>query len=329
MRTILLHRTGGPEVLELTSGPTPVPGPGQVLVRAHTIGVSRPDILIRKGLYTWAPPLPANPGNEMAGTIEKIGPGVTELKGGDRVLLTARELPVRGGCYADYICVNADVLFRLPEHVDFEHAVALPNYLVAHAMLELGATNRTRSIFVTGLAGGIAAALVELAKAKDLTVIGTVSSDEKAAYARSIGADHVINYRSENVAERVLAVTKGCGVDLAFDHIVGPAFADFFNLVGDLGTLVVYNIFNEMPVKDMFAEMREQSSKSLALRVFSMHTYDHHRDERRRLTEQLIGLLTAGKIKPRIAARLPLEKAGDAQALLEAGTVIGKVVLIP
>src|SRR5688572_22310208 len=111
MRAIVLHATGGPEVLELQEMPMPAPGPGQVRIRAHAIGVGRPDALIRTGKYKWMPPLPATPGNEMAGTVDALGAGVTGMQIGQRVLLSSRELPQRGGCYAEFVCAPAAALY--------------------------------------------------------------------------------------------------------------------------------------------------------------------------------------------------------------------------
>src|ERR1043165_1290353 len=105
MKAILLSRTGDPSVLEYTEVPTPRPQPGEVLVKADTIGVSRPELLVRRGVYAWMPPLPAIPGSELAGTVAELGGGVPRFKAGEKVYIAARELPVRAGCYAEYIAV--------------------------------------------------------------------------------------------------------------------------------------------------------------------------------------------------------------------------------
>ncbi|MSQ57589.1 MAG: hypothetical protein EXR35_08800 [Limnohabitans sp.] len=135
MKSIIFRQPGGPEVLEWIDQPEPVAALGQVVIRAHAMAVNMPNILIRKGLYKWSPPLPANPGNELAGVIESVGAGVSEYSIGQRVLLSARELPVRGGCYTEKIAVPATSIHALPDNVDFEQAVVIPTYLVAHAML--------------------------------------------------------------------------------------------------------------------------------------------------------------------------------------------------
>lgn len=329
MKTVVLRRPGGPNVLEMVDGPMPVPGPGEVVIRSRAIGVSRPDILIREGRYSWMPPLPASPGSELSGIVEAIGPGVSSFQVGQPALVSARELPVRGGCYTEAICVPASAVYALPAGVDFDQAVVLPTYLVAFAMLEMFETERLKSIFVTGVAGGIGGALAELAKDRGLMVIGSVGSAERDAYARKAGVDHIVNYRDEDVVARILALTKGCGVDAAFDHIVGPNFAALFGSLADFGTLVFYNVHNQPPDSDVYKEMCRLSTKSLALRCFNIHTYDHHRDKRQQMTRTLIDLLAQRRINPRVGLRLPLSQAAKAQTLLEQGSISGKIVLYP
>lgn len=330
MRTVLIRAFGGPEVLEIADLPMPVAGAGEVLIRTKSMGVSRPDVFIRNGAYTWMPPMPASPGNELTGVVEAVGAGVDAVRPGQAVLLSARDMPVRGGMYTEFMAVPAAAVYPLPDGVDFDQAVVVPTYLVAYAMLhDMGFRSGIRSVFVTGASGGVGGALVELAKAKGLTVIGSAGSEEKAAQVRAIGADHVINYRTDPLVETVMELTGGRGVDVAFDHIIGPKFTDFLHILADFGTLVFYNIHAQKPAKDVFTETCALSTRSPSLRLFNIHSYDKHPDERRRLTREVIALLAAGKIKPRVGARLPMAQAAQAHRLLEDGAVLGKIVLHP
>jgi NADPH2:quinone reductase len=330
MKTVIVRKPGGIEALELADVPMPRPRANEVLIRTRSMGVSRPDILIRKGVYSWMPPLPASPGSELTGVVEAIGDAVDTIKIGQPVLLSARDLPVRGGCYTEFIAVPAEAVHPLPDGVDFDQAVVVPTYLVAYAMFhDLGIRKEARSVFIAGATGGIGGALVELAKGAGLTVVGSVGSEERAAHARALGVDHVVNYRTDPMIETVMAVTNGRGVDIVFDHIIGPKFTDFLHVLADFGTLVFYNIHAPMPERDVFAEMCAASKKTPALRCFNIHTYDADPDRRRRLTREVIALLAAGKIKPRVGARLPLADAAKAHQLLEAGSVLGKIVLHP
>jgi NADPH2:quinone reductase len=292
--------------------------------------VGQPDALIRKGIYKWMPSLPANPGNDLAGRIAGLGRAVSGFAMGQRVLLSARDLPQRGGCYAEHVAVPAEAVHALPEGVDPEQAAALANYQVAYALLhETTGPRVPKSVLVIGAAGGIGSALVQLAKHAGMAVIGTVSGSEKADFARAMGADHVINYRRQPVPEATLDLTGGKGVDLVLDHVGGPPLAGYLAALANWGTLVSYNAFSGMPDKDLFAEMRTHVGKSPALRCFSFHSYDHDRDGRRRVMGAVIERLATGAIRPAIGARFPLSEVRAAHTLLDAGTALGKIVMRP
>jgi NADPH2:quinone reductase len=330
MRTVIMRRTGGPDVLEAVDAPRPVPGPGQVLIAARAIGVGWPDILIRKGVYKWMPPLPTSPGSDMTGVIAELGPDVDGIEVGQPVLLTARDLPARGGCYAEFIAVPADVVHRLPDEADFAAAVALMNYQVAAGLLFDAAKGvASQSMFVTGAAGGVGSALVDMGKALGLTVIGSVSSEAKAAFAKEVGIDHTVNYRTENVIARVRELTHGHGVDVAFDHIGGADFTANLDMLGPFGMLVSFNAFAGMPSEDTLAALRRTLDNSLAVRCFSFHTYDHDPVRRRQLMTDVIAMFAAGRIRPRVATILPMSEAARAHTMVEAGDALGKVVLDP
>ena len=330
MKAILLDRPGPPEVLRYAEIPTPVPAAGQVLVRAHTIGVSMPEILVRRGEYAWMPPLPAIPGIEMSGSVVVAGHGVTSLKIGQPVFVSARELPVRGGCYAEYLVANADALYPLPRGTDLEAAAALSNYQVAwHLLHSAPCGMRYESVLATGAGGGIGSALIQLGKLAGKQMIGLVDSEEKATFVRTLSAYSAINSRVENVTERLRELTGGAGVDLILDSVGGAAFPTHFERLAPLGLVVSYGMLDGPPAGDVLGAMRRRMGDSLGLRTFSMHVFDQDRRRRREATEELLRLLSAGKIKPMISARLPLAEAARAHALIESGQVLGKLVLKP
>jgi NADPH2:quinone reductase len=330
LKIVLLRAPGGPEVLELCEAPVPEPGENEVLIKAEAFGVGQPDALIRKGTYKWMPPLPANPGNDVAGRVAQAGPGVAGLAVGQKVLLSARDLGRRGGCYAELIAAPADAVHVLPDHVDMAQAAALANYQVAYALLhETTGPRVPRSVLVIGAAGGVGSALVELAKLAGMTVIGTVSGPKKAQFARSMGADRIVNYTERSVPEATLELTGGRGVDLVLDHVAGPSFTAHLSALANWGTLVSYNAFTGLPEKDLFAEMRAHVGKSPAVRCFSFHSYDHDREGRRRLMGAVIDQLGQGAIRPAIGARFSLSEVRQAHTLLDAGTALGKIVMHP
>lgn len=329
MKAILLDRPGPPEVLSYRDTPTPVPAAGQVLVRAHTIGVSMPEILVRRGEYAWMPPLPAIPGIEMSGVVVSLGEGVKSLKTGQPVFVSARELSVRAGCYAEYLAANAEALYRLPTGTDLEAAAALSNYQVAWHLLHSAPRGMPyESVLATGAAGGIGSAIVQLGKLAGKRMIGLVDTEEKAAFVRSL-ADAAINFRQEDVSERVRELTGGKGVDLILDSIGGVAFVAHFERLAPFGLVVSYGQLDGHPTGDVLEAMRKRMGDSLSLRMFSMHTFDRDRRRRREATEELLRLLAADKIKPLVSVRLPLAEAARAHAMIENGQVLGKLVLKP
>ena len=338
MKMIRIDSPGGLDVLQYVDAPKPVAGPGDVLVRAQAIGVGKPDLLIRQGSYRWMPPLPATPGNELAGIVEALGDGVSGLRVGQSVLVSSRELPQRGGCYAEFIRVPAASVYPLPETITSEDAVSLPNYQLAGALLhEATAGWRPKSVLVHGAAGGVATAIIQLAAVEGIAVIGTASTDEKCRFALASGARDVIQYRRDgiaererdNLADRVRELTGGHGVDLVLDHVAGPRFTDNLDLLAPLGLLVSYNALAGLPEKDLFAEMRRLVGRSLAVRCFSIHTLDAMPEVRRRLMQHAIDLLAAGRIRPPAPVVLPLSQARRAHEMLERAETLGKVVLRP
>ena len=167
--------------------------------------------------------------------------------------------------------------------------LALPNFQVAYAILhEAGKGPRPpKSLFVTGGAGGVGSAILQLARQAGLAAITSISSDEKAAFAQTQGAQHTINYRTENVAERVLALTNGKGVDLVLDHVAGPDFTANLSMLRPWGTLVSFNSYAGSPTKDLFSELRGMVDLCVGIRVFSMHVFDHDAAARRAIMNKI------------------------------------------
>ena len=329
MKAVQLQVTGGPEVLSLVELPLPVPGTGQVRVKAEAVGAGGPDVLIRNGTYKWMPPLPAIPGNELAGVVDAVGPGASRLAVGERVLVSARELPQRGGCYAEYICVPEAVPFVLPASVSFDAAVSLGNFQLAIALLASNGNLPAQAVLVPGAAGGVATALAQVARSRGLRVIGTASSDAKRAFALENGVSDIVDGDPQALPERVLALTGGRGVDLAFDHVGGALFVACLRSLAPSGMVVSYNILAGPPSSDVFEELRRLLGRSLAIRTFSIHAVDADVAQRRGLMEQAIALMASGQVRAPRATRMPLAEARRAHELLDNGGSLGKLVLVP
>ncbi len=330
MKAILIRETGGPSVLEWTEVPTPRPGPGEVLVRAEAIGVNRPDVLIRKGEYPWMPPLPTIPGIEMCGVVSDVGKGVAGLVPGDRVVVSARDLATRGGCYAEYVAVPVAAAYPVPPGCDAAAAACLANYQVAHLLLTEAARGATvGSVYVAAASGGIGNALVELAHRAGQRVIAGVGSAAKAAAVARLGADAVIVTSDGDVVDGILAATAGKGVDLVLDPIGGETLVRMFGALARFGLVVSYGRLAGRRQEDIYEAMFRHQTRNPGFRLFTMHAFDGDDEVRRGALRHLLSLLAKGEIAPPIAARLPLEKAADAHALMESRTLVGNIVLVP
>jgi NADPH2:quinone reductase len=328
MNVIELDAPGGPDVLHAAQRPLPEPQPHEVRVRALAIGVSSADMLVRKGVYKWMPPLPAIPGNEMAGVIEALGSAVSGIALGQKVLVSSRELAFRGGCYAEAICAPAHAVYPLPDSISPQDAVTLPNYQLAGALLYESGVRRPETILIHGAAGGVATAVIQLCLADGIRPIGTVRTDEKRAFALAAGAPHVIHRGAQNVQQEVMALTGGRGVDVVY-AIVGAGFTKNLDLLAPLGTLVSINSLGREPDADFFDELRRTLSRSLGIRCYSIHTLDDQKDKRRALMQRAIDLMASGQLRPPKPTILPLEDASRAHEMLEAATTVGKLVLVP
>lgn len=338
MRAVQLRTLGGPEALEFVDLPSPEPAAGQVRVHARAIGVGRPDVMIRTGRYKWMPPLPAVIGNEMCGVVAAVGGGVDTSWLGRLVLVSARELDTRGGCYAQEMVVPAGALIALPEGIAPEAAVALPNYQLAWGLLHDATRGRLpKSVYLNGAAGGVGSALIELCGLLGIEVIAGASSTEKRRFALELGARAVIDtlpsadpaMLADALVQPVLEATQGRGVDLVLDHVCGAHVAAHLGMLAPFGLLVSYNALGGLPKADVFAALRGHAAHALGIVTYNMHAYDGRREARRALLEQPIAWLAAGRLRPRVFRRLPLAQARAAHELLDARAVLGKLVLDP
>ena len=326
MKAVQFSETGGPDVLEYVDMLKPSAGPGEVLVRAEAFGVGKPDVLLRTGVYKWMPPLPAVIGNEMAGVIEAVGSGVSDFAMGQRVLVFG----TGGGRHAEYNAVPTDIITPLTENIAMEDAVSIPNYAIAWCLLfEVHGGAEVRRVYVNGAAGGVGSAVVDICRHAGIEVIAGAGSKARCAAAEKLGATHTIDYSTENGIERVDEITKGEGVTLVLDQLIGPSFTDSLAMLAPLGTIISFNALAGMPDKNLFVEMRANLAKSPAVRCFSWHSYDRAPEMRARILDEVVNLFDAGAVKPLIAETLPLSEARRAHEILDARENIGKIVLVP
>jgi NADPH2:quinone reductase len=326
MKAIQIQSYGGPDVIEVVDLPKPEPTPDQVLVRAHSLGVGYPDVLLRTGIYKWKPALPTILGNEMTGHIEAVGANVKGLSEGQAVLVFG----TGGGRYAEYNAVDPTLISVLPDSVDLDAATTIPNYLVAWAALHgVAHSERAKTVYVNGAAGGTGTAMLDLCRSEGIATIAGTSSDEKCEFASTLGTLGTVNYTREDIAEKVLAITGGRGVDVSFDQLGGDALIKSLDMLAPLGLVVLYNALVGAPSEDLFAALRERRGHSLGVQCFSLHSYDGDLDERARIFDAIIEKFAAGELSPPIYDRLPLDDARHAHELMDDRKILGKLILKP
>jgi NADPH2:quinone reductase len=330
MKAVQITETGGPEVLKYVELPTPRPGPGEVLVKAHAIGVCMPEIYVRKGVYAWMPKLPVIPGIEMSGTVVEAGAGCTKLRVGQQVFVCAREFEERANCYAEYIKAAEHLIYPVPDGVDLDQVAGLANYQVAWHLLHSALKGfQYDSALVIAAAGGVGTGLVQLAKAYGKRVIGVASSAERAAFARAQGADAVIDRKHGDVTEQVLKLTNGRGVDLILDCVGGPHMTKLFDALERFGMLLLYGRIEGPATGNIHDAIHKAPWRSGAFRYFTMHTLDDWPERRAQCTNDLLRLMKEGKFQVPIYDRIPLADAPRAHRIFESGAVMGKLIMKP
>jgi NADPH:quinone reductase len=323
-RAILIERPGGPEVLRLAEQALTEPGPGEVRLRHTAIGVNFIDVQHRTGRYP-LPSYPAPIGFEGAGVVEAVGPGVTSVRAGDRVVYG---FPPPGS-YADRRCLSAEHLVPLPDGIGDETAAALFNKgITAHYLLH--ATRPVapgETILVHAAAGGVGSLLCQWAAAKGAVVIGTVGSPEKAAVAAANGCAHVVRYREEDFVARVRAITGGRGVPVVFDSVGQDTFEGSLACLAPRGLLVSFGTASgPIPPFDLF---RLNTLGSLAVTSPAYVTYTRERAELLGRAAEVFAAVAAGTLRVAPPRLYPLEQAAQAHRDLQGREAAGVAVLQP
>jgi NADPH:quinone reductase-like Zn-dependent oxidoreductase len=336
MRQVVISRHGPPEVFELQEGPDPLPATGEVRIRVRAAGINFADVLARLGLYPDAPKPPCVVGYEVAGVVDAIGGSVTGFHLSDRVVALTRF-----GGYADVVTVPASQVFRFPDALSDSEAAAVPvNYLTAAlALYRMAALSPGETVLIHNAGGGVGIAATQLARLRRAIVIGTASAPKHAAL-RSFGVEHVIDYRTADVARAIREITGGRGVDVILDPIGGRSFLASYRMLAPLGRLVMFGLSAAAPgerrslLRAFGAWMATPRFDPLSLinrnrGVFGLNV-GHLWEERRQivpLMEMLVGELKAGRIAPVVARTFPLGRAADAHRFIQSRQNIGKVVL--
>jgi NADPH2:quinone reductase len=322
MRAAVCRRFGDPSVLEIAEVPPPPLGPGCVRVAVKAAGVNFADSLLVAGTYQVKPPLPFSPGLEVAGTVTEAGPDAAGLGVGDRVLA----LLDHGG-FAEQAVARAADVFPIPDNLDF---AAAAGFAVAYGTSHLGLTAKARlkageTLLVHGAAGGVGLTAVEVGRLLGATVIATAGGPDKLKVAAAAGAAHLIDYWREDIRERVKEITGGRGADVVYDPVGGAAFDASLRCTAPGGRIVVVGFAS--------GKVPQIPANILLVKNIAVIGYywGAHRDFApaafRASMEELLAWQAAGRLKPHVSRVLPLEKAGEAVALLTGRRSTGKVVL--
>lgn len=329
MKALRTHAVGGPDTLTLDELPDPQPGAGQVLVAVKACAINFPDTLMIRDLYQFKPERPYAPGGELAGVIEAVGEGVSGWQVGDRVIAMTGS-----GGLAEKVAVDAASLFALPEHVEFESGASL---LLTYGTSIYGLKDRGNlkpgeTLLILGAAGGVGISAIELGKAMGARVVAAVSSEEKAAVVRAAGADEVVIYgrppfdraQTKDLIDAFKAACGPNGADVIYDIIGGDYAEPALRAIAWEGRYLVVGFTAGIPKMPLNLTLL----KSCDIRgVFLGAAKARDPGRFAELTAELFDLLAAGKIKPMISARFPLERGGEAIAMLESRAAVGKVVV--
>jgi NADPH2:quinone reductase len=331
MKAAFYHSPGPPDVLQVGDLPTPRPGPGQVLVRVRAAALNPIDTYIRAGAVSMPRPQPAIPGCDLAGTVEAVGPGAVLFKPGDRVWGSNQGLFDRQGTFAEYACVAEEWLYPTPANLRDEQAAAgaLVGITAHIGLFHRAGLKGGETAFVNGGTGGVGSMVVQMAKATGARVITTVGSPEKATLAKELGADVVVNYKTDDLAAAITEATGGQGVQVWYETQREPDFQRTVPLLAARGRMVVMAGRQAQPV----FPVGPFYLKGLAL--FGFAIFNATAGEQRDCAGAMNEWYREGKLRVLIGRTFPLAEAAAAHRLQEentlqkSGTISGKIVVLP
>jgi NADPH2:quinone reductase len=318
MKAIRVHEFGGPEVLRIEEVPTSQPGPGEVLIRMHAIGVNPVETYIRAGKYARLPELPYTPGNDGAGIVEQVGPDVNEFKLGDRVY-TAGSV---SGTYAEFALCKTEQVHPLPANVSFAQGASMgtPYATAYRGLFQRADAKAGETVLVHGASGGVGTAAVQLARARGLRVLGTAGSDEGLKLAHEQGAHEVFNHRASDQFEQIMKATGGRGVDVIVELLANVNLGKDLNILAKGGRVAIIGSRGRVEINPRDVMQRDVDVRGMVMPntppadLASIHA-------------ALVAGLENRTLRPVIGKEFPLAEAAKAHgAVMEPGA-FGKIVL--
>jgi NADPH:quinone reductase len=324
MRAIRCNQYGPPDSLVLETLPDLQPGPSQVVIDVRAASVNFPDVLVIQNKYQMKPELPFTPGSEFAGVVRAVGPDVKRLKAGMRVAAYTAQ-----GAFAEQALASEAACMPLPDDIDFASAAAitLAYGTSHHAVVDRGALKAGETMLVLGAAGGVGLAAVEIGKALGARVIAAASSPEKLALCVEHGADATIDYTSENLRERIKALTDGNGPDVIYDPVGGEYAEPAFRSIGWRGRYLVVGFANgEIPKLPLNLALLKGAS---IVGVFWGQHIQREPDLASAALQQIFGWIKDGRVRPHVTKRYALEATAAALNDMASRRVSGKIVIEP
>jgi len=321
VKAIRVHEFGGPEVLRLEEVPMPQPDLGEVLVRIHAIGVNPVETYIRAGTYARLPALPYTPGNDCAGVIEQVGPGVNEFKAGDRVYTGGS---LTGSTYAEFTLCKTAQVHPLPENVSFAQGAAMgtPYATAYRGLFQRADAKPGETVLVHGASGGVGTAAVQLAHARGLRVFGTAGSDEGRKLAHEQGAHEVFDHHASDHFEQIMNATNGRGVDVIVELLANVNLGKDLTILAKGGRVAIMGSRGPVEINPRDAMQRDVDLRGMVLPNTSPA-------EMAIIHAALVAGLENGTLRPVIGKEFPLAEAAQAhRAVMEPGA-LGKIVLVP
>lgn len=319
MKAIVVREFGGPDVMTLEDVADPVPGPGQILIKVHAVGVNPVETYIRAGSYARKPSLPYIPGSDVGGVVVSVGDDVRRVKAGDRVYGHGM-----AGGYAQLAVADEWQVYPLPDRVTFQQGAALgvPYGTAWRALFIRGRARAGETVFVHGASGGVGIAAVQIARAHGLQVIGTAGTDAGLRLVREQGAHHALKHRDTDYLQMLMELTGGRGVDVVLEMLANVNLDRDLDVIAFRGRVVVIGNRGRVEI-----DARKTMGKDAA--VLGMTLFNATRDEFHEMHSGVVAGLENGTLSPVIGKELPLAEAAAAHvAVMEPGA-FGKIVLVP